>query len=317
VSDLVPIAFDRATGRYGGASMIERGAAFALWLGSRVSTPFAHLGYARGANMVARLLHQRDIVVRLNEDAQFAFPFGDGYWSRLLDRSFVYEPDLECFLRGIADVDYTLADCGANFGLWSVLASSAPYGRHKAVAVEAAAANFAKLAENARLNGNRFNTLHRAIAETTGETVRIEGSKHEALAAVADGAGASGEKVTTISLDGLIGEGHVAPDAKLVVKLDVEGMEIAALKGGQRMLAGDTVVVYEEHGSDRAHTATRFILSETPCRVFAFESATGTFAPLTDVATLDRVKQMPWIGYNVLATSSPFWEERLHEMSGA
>ena len=33
----------------------------------------------------------------------FAFPYGDGYWSLLLDRNYQYEADLELFFRGVAD----------------------------------------------------------------------------------------------------------------------------------------------------------------------------------------------------------------------
>ena len=78
--------------------------------------------------MITLLIDQREIVVTLGDDARFAFPFGDGYWSLLLDRSFVYEREIKRFLRSVADVDYGFIDGGANFGFWSVLASSWPFG---------------------------------------------------------------------------------------------------------------------------------------------------------------------------------------------
>ena len=94
------------------------------------------------------------------------FPFGDGYWSLLLDRGFVYEGEIERFLRSVADVDYGFIDGGANFGFWSVLVSSRPFGSHPVIAIEASSANAAKLARNAELNGGRFKVLHRAIGST-------------------------------------------------------------------------------------------------------------------------------------------------------
>ncbi len=75
-------------------------------------------------------------MVKLNADALFAFPFGDGYWSKLLNRTFYYEDELELLFRNSIDVDYTLLDCGANYGYWSVLVSSEPFGSHKAIAIE-------------------------------------------------------------------------------------------------------------------------------------------------------------------------------------
>ena len=74
----------------------------------------------------------------LNEDACLIFPENDNYWSlgttlgRHLD-----EPEIDWVLQRAIDRPYALIDCGANIGYWSVLASSMPYGRHRAVAIEA------------------------------------------------------------------------------------------------------------------------------------------------------------------------------------
>ena len=99
------------------------------------------------ANLLRKTLPERDIAIKLNSDATFAFPYGDGYWSKLLNRSFAYEDELELLFRDSVGVDYTLLDCGANYGYWSVLVSSAPYGSHKAIAIEPSSQNFAKLSE--------------------------------------------------------------------------------------------------------------------------------------------------------------------------
>ena len=153
---LPPIQFDRATGVLEGANAWERMAALALSSGSKMASTFSHRGYNRCANLLRKTLPERDIAIKLNSDATFEFPYGDGYWSKLLNRSFSYEDELELLFRDSVDVDYTLLDCGANFGYWSVLVSSAPYGSHKAIAIEPSSQNFAKLANNAEINGNRF-----------------------------------------------------------------------------------------------------------------------------------------------------------------
>ena len=61
-----------------------------------------------------------------------------------------YEDELELLFQDSADVDYTLLDCGANYGYWSVLVSSAPFGSHKAIAIEPSSQNFAKLSTTPR-----------------------------------------------------------------------------------------------------------------------------------------------------------------------
>jgi len=309
-----PLTFDRATGRLEGVTAVERCAILLLQAGSLASSPMGHRGFSIGAKVVASMIDQREIVVQLNEDARFAFPLGDGYWSLLLDRRFQYEAEIENFLRSVADVGYTFIDGGANFGLWSVLASSKPYGGHKVVAVEASTATAARLARNAELNGSRFVILHRAIGAATGARVWLTGHKHEALhvdaSAGADGRG-RGESVEMMALDSLLDQGLVSPQQRLVIKLDVEGMEIDAIKGSKRLMASEVVFIAEEHGADRSHTVTRFILSDTPCRVFVLDPRSARYEPLSDVAMLDRIKTNTAIGYNVFATNSPFWEERI------
>jgi FkbM family methyltransferase len=312
------LTFDYASGRLGGATAMERLAVLLLQTGAMASSPMGHRGFSIGAKAVASLIDQRDLVMQLNEDARFSFPLGDGYWSLLLDRKFHYEPEIENFLLGIADVDYGFIDGGANFGLWSVLTSSKPYGSHKVVAIEASAANAARLAKNAALNGDRFVILHRAIGSTSGARVWLTGHKHEALhvAAQADASGnGQGESVEMIALDSLLDQNLVTPQQRLIVKLDVEGMEIDAIKGSKRLLASEIVFIAEEHGSDRAHKVSRFILSDTPCRVYVLDPPAGRYVPLVDLSILDRIKTNTAVGYNVFATNSPFWEERIKSVA--
>jgi hypothetical protein len=143
-----PIQFDRASGALEGANLWERTAALALSTGSKISSHFSHMGYIACANLLRKTLPERNIAVRLNSDAVFEFPYGDGYWSKLLNTSYHYEDELELLFADSADVDYTLLDCGANYGYWSVLVSSKPFGSHKAIAIEPSGQNYPKLVNN-------------------------------------------------------------------------------------------------------------------------------------------------------------------------
>ena len=98
---------------------------------------------------------------------------------------------------------------------------------------------------------------------------------------------------------------------RCVVKLDVEGVEIEALKGAPRLLRTDCIVICDDHGSDRHHTVSRYILEETHLNLFCFDPALGQYARLLDLSPLDRIKKGKNRGYNVLATASSFWEERI------
>ena len=308
-----PIQFDRTTGVLEGANAWERLAALALASGSKIASAFSHRGYNSCANLLRKTLPQRDIAIRLNSDATFEFPYGDGYWSKLLNLSYSYEDELEVLFRDSVNVDYTLIDCGANFGYWSVLISSAPYGSHKAVAIEPSSQNFAKLANNAEINGNRFEVMKCAIGASRG-TARLSGTKHEAFSIAGDASG-GGEDVPVIALDNLLDDGKVSPDGKYLIKLDVEGVEIEAIKGGTRLLQGDSVLLCEEHGNDPNHTVSRYILEQTPLKLIVYDPRSNRLETVSELSILERIKVSTHVGYNVFGTASAFWQDRISALN--
>jgi len=310
-----PIQFDRSSGILQGVNLWERTMACVLVVGSKISSTFSHRGYNMCANLMRRtVLPARDLVVKLNADALFAFPFGDGYWSKLLNPTFSYEDELELLFKDSISVDYTLLDCGANYGYWSVLVSSAPFGAHKAIAIEPSAANFAKLADNARLNGDRFEIIKCAIGSNRG-IARLSGTKHEAFSIAGDQT--AGEEVPVIALDNLLDDGKLSMSGKYLIKLDVEGVEIEAIKGSARLLQGDSVVMCEEHGNDPLHTVSRYILDQTPLELIVHDPATNRFETVTELSILDRIKVSTHVGYNVFGTASAFWLDRFNSLNAS
>jgi FkbM family methyltransferase len=308
-----PIQFDRTSGALEGANLWERTAALALVTGSKISSHFSHRGYNGCANLLRKTLPERNIAIKLNADAVFEFPYGDGYWSKLLNRSYRYEDELELLFRGSADIDYTLIDCGANYGYWSVLVSSAPYGSHKAIAIEPSSQNFPKLANNARVNGNRFELMKCAIGAVRG-SAHLTGRKHEAFS-IAGGTNSGGEEVPVIALDNLIDDGKVSQSGKYLIKLDVEGVEIEAIKGGTRLLEGDSVILCEEHGNDPDHTVSRYILEQTPLKLMVHDPRSDRLEAVTELSILDRIKVSSHVGYNVFGTASAFWQNRINALN--
>ena len=307
-----PIQFDRASGALEGANLWERTAALALATGSKISSHFSHRGYIHCANLLRKTLPERNIAIKLNPDATFEFPYGDGYWSKLLNRSYSYEDELEVLFRDSVDVDYTFIDCGANYGYWSVLVSSKPFGSHKAIAIEPSGQNFPKLANNARVNGGRFEAMKCAIGSSRG-TAHLTGTKHEAFSIAGDQS--DGEEVPVIALDNLIDDGKVSASGKYLIKLDVEGVEVEAIKGGARLLETDSVVLCEEHGNDREHTVSRYILEKTPLTLMVYDPQTSQLETIKELSILDRIKVSTHVGYNVFGTASAFWQDRFEALN--
>ena len=307
-----PIQFDRMSGALQGANLWERTAALALVTGSKISSHFSHMGYIACANLLRKTLPERNIAIRLNPDAVFEFPYGDGYWSKLLNRSYNYEDELELLFADSIDVDYTLLDCGANYGYWSVLVSSKPFGAHRAIAIEPSGQNYPKLANNARVNGNRFETMKCAIGASRG-TARLSGTKHEAFSIAGDQS--DGEEVPVLALDNLLDDGKIAPDGKYLIKLDVEGVEIEAMKGGARLMQADSVLLCEEHGNDPQHTVSRYILDQTSLKLIVYDPRSNRLETVTDLSILDRIKVSTHVGYNVFGTASAFWLARIEALN--
>lgn len=303
------LTFDRKSGRLAGASLLDRAAVLALQAGSVATEPFGHRGYGLGCRLIGSVAARREIVVRLNEDAVFAMPFCDAYWSRLLNRSYDYEEEIDALLHCAREERYGFVDCGANFGYWSVLASSKPFGAQQALAIEAGGLNVKRLNRNADLNGNRFRCLQAAIAGGSG-FARVIGTSHEKLETVSVERSEPGA-VETVSLDGLAEMRVIDASLPLVIKLDVEGVEIEALRGARDVLAGDCLVVCEEHGSDSKHSVSRYLMEEASLSLIIFDPAVRRFVALDDLHQLDRMKRHRWVGYNVFATSCLAWKERL------
>ena len=155
-------------------------------------------------------------------------------------------------------------------------------------------------------------TIVLAIGSVRG-TARLSGTKHEAFSIVG-GTGSGGEDVPVIALDNLIDDGKVAASGKYLIKLDVEGVEIEAIKGGTRLLQADSVILCEEHGSDRTHAVSRYIL-QTPLTLIVYDPASRRLEAVTELSILDRIKVSTNVGYNVFGTASAFWLDRISALN--
>ncbi|QAZ44409.1 FkbM family methyltransferase [Mesorhizobium sp. Pch-S] len=305
------IVINARSGRIDGASMHEAVALRTLRLAMRVLLPLRQFGFSYVARAVRALLpSKRSMVFALTPGASMRVPYCDPYWSILLLPDYSYERSMMTLLDAVRDVDYGFIDGGANYGYWSILASGPEAGNKPTVAIEAAADTFRVLEDNRSLNGGRYSALNRAIGAVSGEHVRIFGAKHEARTTVdpADGSRPILE-CDTISVDDLAELPLFAGLDKFVVKLDVEGVEIAAFSGATRLLGRDTVFVYEDHGSDLDHATTRHALDVLKLRVFWLGH--GRRREITAPEQLADIKKSRRFGYDFIATSSPFWIDRL------
>lgn len=180
--------------------------------------------------------------VSLPSGRQINFPSVDPYWAPYLWGRRTYEPDVEAIFRGLGKIPgKLLVDGGANIGYWTVQLSDAQYGFERFIAIEANPALIPLLKENVEQNEIDCEVVHAAIAAEPGLTVYIGGLHDHASAAI----GQSGIAVTTASLDALVPAG-VGLGRMVVIKLDIEGSEVAAFDGARRLIREGALFIYED-----------------------------------------------------------------------
>jgi FkbM family methyltransferase len=192
-----------------------------------LTASFEKLGLRGAPTLLSYLsktrLSRRIATVQLPAGQPISFPAYDPYWARFLYARVPYEPDVEAVFRRFAK-GRVLVDCGANIGYWSVRAEE--LGFSDAVAIEANDSWMPFLERN-----HSGRNLHAAVHSETGITLHLRG----------EGSAASlseqGKAVESLALKDLGISGPV------LVKLDVEGAEIAAVQGAAGM---DAMFVYED-----------------------------------------------------------------------
>ncbi len=158
----------------------------------------------------------------------------------------VSELRLVARLLGAGDV---FVDCGANIGLFTVCGADAVGPNGSVFAFEPVASTFARLKENCALNdfGDRVHLVNKALAAEPGVEVVLAGDVHNIMH-VDVRPGSAGEPSATVTLDGIL-EGSPTVTG---LKIDVEGFELEALRGGEQTIRRHSPWMLIEFNSDLA-----------------------------------------------------------------
>ncbi len=145
----------------------------------------------------------------------------------------IYEPAKQPVAASLVRPGMTALDIGAHAGFYTLAFSRLVGERGSVYALEPFAHNVENLLFHVRINGCRNVTILQAAAsESTG----YAGFRIDALNSCGSLSEAeSTYRVPTLSLDDAVARGVLPhPD---VVKMDIEGAEVAVLRGAKRMLA--------------------------------------------------------------------------------
>lgn len=178
-------------------------------------------------------------------------------------------------------------DVGASVGQMSLFGSLRAGGEAVVLSFEPEPTRFGYLTEGIRQNG---------ISNVRAFPIALSNSKGAALlrtdlvspSMIDTAVSNSTQQIQTERLDDVLDRLNLTEVA--MVKLDVEGAELAVLQGARRLLGGENPpVLCFEHGVRAAETAevSRFILESNDYRIFRFslgQNSPGLLVPLGDIA---------------------------------
>lgn len=300
------IKYDFETGQISQTRLPSAFGLSLMRLAAKATKPNEYVGLSLATRLVRSLLpSEQRIEVQLLPDTRFEFPYGDGYWSCLLDNTCSYSPECETFLKAMKDVNYAFIDCGANYGYMSVIVTSEEYGNKPSISIEPDPDTFNILKRNQELNSARFEIVNKAVFSKSGETVSLHGAKHEARSILNEDGQCQSGKIETLALNDLSHWLESAGKPATILKLDVEGVEIDAMAGADQLLDQDVLVIYEEHGADNTDSVSRYMSDTLGMKLFWVDE-TGCHEIKT-AEQIKAIKRNPRVGYDFIATRSKFW----------
>jgi hypothetical protein len=142
--------------------------------------------------------------------------------------------------------------------------------------------------------------LHRAILNETGRRVRLFGKKHYGMSLQPDwhpSDNDQSEEVESITVDGLAKDYVRRLRYPPLIKLDVEGPEIEAMRGARRLIDARALVIYEDHGKQSGHPTSCFVLAQHGLEL-RWMSPTRELECVTAIEQVATIKKDPRSGYN-------------------
>lgn len=155
----------------------------------------------------------------------------DSAVSRFIIQKGGYEVGTTRLFKAILAKDMIFFDIGAHWGYYSLIAASLGA---KVFAFEPHPFNYELLVKSVSVNGfnDRIIPIRKAVSDKTGRA-RLYCQVHDISHSLIPLKEARELEVETVSLDDFCKQHNVLPD---VVKMDVEGAEILALRGMRRVI---------------------------------------------------------------------------------
>lgn len=230
----------------GGAGRISPFWRYRLW--RRLSPHDRHRSLS-GNRSVWRSIHPHGYQMRLSED--------DWLERYALHAGHYYQDDLCELIRQTVRPGSCVVDVGANIGFITLCAARAVGTTGRVFAVEASARLVERLDEVLTRNRIGNTTVFNSAAGDFNGVASLDVHEHHGMSSVSSraggavGDGGGGTRVRMARLDDLL-DGRVGDGTPLFVKIDVEGFELAVLRGMPKLLSRPSTTVFVEVGDPLA-----------------------------------------------------------------
>ncbi|MFN8720913.1 MAG: FkbM family methyltransferase [Rhodospirillales bacterium] len=307
--------FDRRSGSLHPRSAYEATRCRLLQLSSASLAPIKHLGISRVHGLINRLLPSDSWTTVTDGSWSFSYPSGDYYWNRLLLSNWDYEPDIDFFLRSVKNIPFVFIDCGANFGYWTTRIAGDEHGRHRCIAVEPSPVCLTSLQRNVERISDRVSIIDKAIYSSSGCVAPLFGSRHAGYSLSRNWNGDTSiahPRVTTITIDDLlVDQGIDSMRTPVIVKLDIEGVEISAMSGATDAIAGDTMFIVEDFAEGGPESDLYAWVTERGMFVYALNADGYSLLTSREKFKGHRRFGRQSRSLNFAVTRSRFWIEQL------
>ena len=209
--------------------------------GERVRERDGHVAMTATKQQVARVLRKTRLADRLPLTIHHPDGFRMRFRSALMSRNLWVDPtmysNVTAFVRSRLEPGHVFVDVGANVGLLTLTAAFVVGDQGHVIAVEPHPRVFGYLQENVELNGfAQVECVQCAVGETAG-SASLSDREEDDENAIGD----TGVTVAVRTIDSIV---PVDMQVK-VLKLDVEGYELFALRGATSMLERTDSVMFE------------------------------------------------------------------------
>jgi FkbM family methyltransferase len=199
-----------------------------------------------------------------------------------------------------------IVEAGANIGYYTILESNAIGGQGQIIGIEPSKSNINLLQRNIRLNNcDDLTSIHHCALDSTNGNAELQISEQSNLHRLENTASTNdqseSESVTTWRLDDFLIDHEYDLASVNVIRMDIEGAEMNALRGMLETLneSGPTLLFLEVHNHILTSAQAKELpqtLSNAGFEICAVENASTISTPFSltiDVGSWDELSDIP------------------------